>query len=248
MPVIIARNLWHVWQGGWHSTWNIMVDIIAKAKPEWKPGHFAAYHPVAFSWIIGGIVDRVLKKKEVDWGKEASSVSYLVHALVAAPLGIPKDEVFVGCIPEDMEGCISRIETAPCPTTQLRRTVAAAKGQGSVKGSVRRWLELNIAGPPEAWAISGVLNLPLWRRLCLPSSNGAMTARAVGRIYGALANGGHLYSGADGSDEFASESSVKALAGRVFESANSGEPLPCRHPDGDHDHIRARMSCGFFPW
>ena len=33
-----------------------------------------------------------------------------------------------------------------------------------------------------------------WRRLCLPSSNGAFTCRAVGRIFGALANGGAVQS------------------------------------------------------
>jgi len=252
VPIVIARNLWYVSQSGWHSTWNTMCGFIERASPEWIPGKFAAYHPVAYSWILGGIIDRIMRARKIDWGTEASSVSYLVHKMVAAPLSIPMDEVYVGCIPPSMEDNLARIEVPSCSCSELRRTCAAGKGQGSVMGSFRRWLEVNIGGPIEGWAVTSCLNLSLWRRLCLPSSNGAMTARAVGKIYGALANGGGLPINAQRGDteeqRFASATAVESLARKVHESANSTDILPCKHPDGDHKHIRARLGCGFFPW
>merc|ERR1712216_119082 len=91
---------------------------------------------------------------------------------------------------------------------------------------------------------------PWIRRICLPSSNGCFTARAVGRIFGALANGGSVVS------PFANQKPTLSSVQRLCEASiierlqgmvNNTSPLPNTHPDSD-DAQRARMSCGYFPW
>jgi len=125
-----------------------------------------------------------------------------------------------------------------------------------------------------------------------------MTARAVGRVFGSLANGGlveafdpdtaghsaaPLVSGhaagstlggggkkgskadkhaAGGTTEgsgaskgcrpmarFLSGAGLAAWFERVAASCDpSTAPLPHAHPDGTFPELRARMTCGFFPW
>jgi hypothetical protein len=53
-------------------------------------------------------------------------------------------------------------------------------------------LFLRAAACIEALAFCVLGNLPTWRAICLPSSNGFMTADALARIYAALANDGAL--------------------------------------------------------
>ena len=44
---------------GWQSAWQSGLRFIENYTPEWAPGTSAQYHYVSFSWIIGGIVERV---------------------------------------------------------------------------------------------------------------------------------------------------------------------------------------------
>ena len=46
--------------------------------------------------------------------------------------------------------------------------------------------------------LTRTFNATWWRRLLLPSSNGYFTGRALGRIFGALANGGRVRVDTDG--------------------------------------------------
>ncbi len=88
---------------------------------------------------------------------------------VLEPLEIA-DALFVG-IPDDVEGRLATIE--------LR-----APGYGMDPPTDPDWLA---AMPTELWAL---LETPAVRRACLPSSNGYMSARALAKIYGALAADG----------------------------------------------------------
>ena len=85
-----------------------------------------------------------------------------------------------------------------------------------------------------------VHDIRFWRRLCLPSSNGVFTARAVARAYGALANGGRL---ADANDSFLSKRIVeKIIASSVDDS------LAIRGNGSTRNGEPARLTLGFSPW
>ena len=90
---------------------------------------------------------------------------------------------------------------------------------------VLAWLESLL------WVTIG--NLRSFRRLCLPSSNGVFTARSLGAMYGALANGGTL---SDGTTVLGAEA-VAELERRAADPAEDVQGWPS---DG-------RQTCGFSP-
>ena len=51
---------------------------VGAASPDWAPGTFATYHAVAYSFIVGGIVDRVFP---------AAATSAAASAAASAPTG-----------------------------------------------------------------------------------------------------------------------------------------------------------------
>ena len=293
----------------WEVPWAASCGAVERHTPEWVPGAFAAYHPVAFSWILGGLVDHACTAAAAagdeaklaaaavpppsppssttaggkggtggtGGGKEASRGSPLrghilpvLRELVAAPLGIPPGEVFIGRFPVTDDYRLARIETmAPEALAALRRPPGIAEAAGPLRraGGLVRWLELHVAAAVEGPFLAWFCGLPWFRRVCLPSSNGQCSGRAVGRIFGALANGGAVFTsfdfggaggGGGGSDgkkkggvatnERVVEAETVRLVRDRLKASHEGPPLPNQHPDGDYPDIRARLSCGYFPW
>jgi CubicO group peptidase (beta-lactamase class C family) len=149
--------------------WDRMTATLAAEQPWWEPGKTHGYHANTFGFLIGEIVRRV---------SGASLGRFLQHE-VCGPLGA---DFHFGIGP-----------------SQDRRIADFVFG-----GELRRHDEPKTAPDDEAYRFLlrcvylnppglsglGTVNTRGWRAAEIPSANGHANARAVARIYSALACGG----------------------------------------------------------
>ncbi|MPY95659.1 MAG: serine hydrolase [Acidimicrobiia bacterium] len=145
------------------TDWAAGVARTEQGAPAWAPGTDCGYHAVTFGWLVGGIVESVT-------GRHAQE---FIRAEIAEPLGVV-DELYVG-IPDDPA------VLARCTTLDI-----VAAGEGMPIPDDAPFYE---AMPKGMWPY---FNDVAFRRACLPSGNGHFSARALARVYAALANGGQL--------------------------------------------------------
>jgi CubicO group peptidase (beta-lactamase class C family) len=168
--VTVAQALSH--QAGLHAMpkpfapehitdWDAGVSRVAAATPAYEPGTATGYHAVTFGWIVGGIVA----------GATGRHIQDVIRSEIAEPLGV-NDEMFVG-IPDD-----------PSLAPRLTTLEIAVAGEGL---PIPEDADFYAAMPKAMWPY---FNTMPFRTACLPSGNGHFTARALARMYAALANGG----------------------------------------------------------
>lgn len=145
------------------TDWDAALDRVAAGTPAWEPGTTNAYHAVTYGWLVGGIVR----------GATGRHFSEVVRTEVAKPLGIG-DEFFVG-IPDE-PGVLDRVATL----------AIVAAGEGLPIPEESSFYE---AMPKAMWPHFNDLE---FRTACMPGANGHFSARALARMYGALANGGTI--------------------------------------------------------
>ncbi len=145
------------------TDWQAGLDWVAGGTPAWEPGTATGYHAITYAWIVGGIVQ----------GATGRHIKDVIREEIALPLGV-QDEMFVG-IPDGVEDRLAVLKLGARP-------------------------EQPPAMPPDHPMLQAMppnLGLTLFndlrvRRACLPSANGHFSARALARMYGALANGGQI--------------------------------------------------------
>ena len=141
--------------------WEKMCVIIAEAEPWWEPGARIGYHAVTWGYIVGEIVRRATGKP----------ISQVLREEVASPLGVA-DELFFA-VPKPEQGRLARLEDAPMPPE-----MAAAMAEMPEDSPIFK------LGPPECTTAA------YGNRADVLSSDipagGAVTARAVARMYAAL--------------------------------------------------------------
>lgn len=145
------------------TDWQAGLRRMEEGVPAWAPGTDCGYHAVTFGWLVGGIV----------YGVTGRHVQDFIRDEIAEPLGIA-DELYVG-IPDDPE------VVARCTTLEIHPA-----GEGLPIPDEAPFYQ---AMPKAMWPHFNDLEV---RRACLPSGNGHFSARAIARVYAALANGGHL--------------------------------------------------------
>jgi CubicO group peptidase (beta-lactamase class C family) len=169
--ITVAQAISH--QGGLHrmpspfqpehiTDWDAGIRRMEEAAPAYPPGTATGYHAVTWGWIAGGIVQSASGRHIKDF----------IAQEIAAPLGVG-DEMFVG-IPPGVEARLATLE------------LSALGGGGA---EVDRDAETFRAMPPEQWQYFNEMS---FRTACLPSGNGHFSARALARMYAALANGGAI--------------------------------------------------------
>jgi len=146
--------------------WDAMLARLERAQPEVR-GPRSSYHGITFGYLAGGLVEKVTGVRLQDF----------VRRELAEPLGL--DHFYV-------------------QTPEAARRVAArlcVAEHGAKRDFPPRWFRPPI---PFAQALlpAGMYDLDVSRddvmAACIPSSNGVFTARALARMYAALANGGEL--------------------------------------------------------
>jgi CubicO group peptidase (beta-lactamase class C family) len=151
--------------------WNYMVGLLAAERPFWEPGSRHGYHAITFGWLVGEIIRRITGK----------SVGSYFNDELARPLGL---DCHIGLPAADDDRC-AEIRQAPPPAPgEFNLFEFATKNRESLTARVF----LN----PSNGLRGEVINSRGWRGAEIPAANGHTTARALARLYGALARGGEI--------------------------------------------------------
>lgn len=155
---------------------DLMAEIIARQEPAWRPGTKHGYHTLTLGWYQNELIRRV--------DPQHRSIGSFLQDEIVHPLGI---EFYIG-LPEDVaEERIAKIKGFHrlsllwhLDKLPAGMVLAGIWPYSLVARSVRY---LRFGNPAE---IGG----PGYRGVEIPSANGIGQARAIARIYGALADGG----------------------------------------------------------
>lgn len=150
--------------------WDTMTAALAAETPWWEPGTAHGYHAVTYGWLVGEVIRRIAGK----------SVGAVLKDELAGPLGL---DFAIGIPQADDARCAGM--KAPLPI--------APEGEPSLLAilmndptSVTAMAFIN----PPSLMMPDTVNSRPWRAAEIPGANGHGTARALARLYGAIANGG----------------------------------------------------------
>ncbi|MFO7963843.1 MAG: serine hydrolase domain-containing protein [Desulfobacterales bacterium] len=147
--------------------WEKMTRLLAEQKPFWEPCKTAGYHAVTWGYPAGEIVRRVTGK----------TLGTVFREKVAKPLNA---DFFIGLPDAEMD----RVADLVGPNR------ARVPQKPVLNPEVPRFYSVALMNPgirPFKDACSTA-----WRKAEIPAANGQANARAIARIYGALANGGEI--------------------------------------------------------
>jgi CubicO group peptidase (beta-lactamase class C family) len=144
-----------------------MTEALAAQAPLWEPGTQAGYHIHTQGYMLSEITRRVTGRTIAQYFRDE----------IAQPLGL-----------DYQIGGLSEADQARCAELQpvLEGTLFAVK-DAQPKTLLGQAFAQN---PDEPWPVT--LNSRAWREAEIASANGHGNARAVARLYGALACGGEL--------------------------------------------------------
>jgi len=145
--------------------WNTIVDALAVQEPWWPPGTAHGYHVNTYGFLAGELVRRI----------DGRSIGTLLREDVAGPLGA---DIHIG-LPAREHHRVSDFQWPGNPVQPVLDGDAA----------VLRW---NTYWNPPGFSGAHWVNDPRWREAEVPSTNGHGNARAIARVYAALANGGAI--------------------------------------------------------
>ena len=176
--------------------WEAMTDALAAQEPWWAPGAGHGYHVNTYGFLVGEVVRRIAGK----------SLGAYLRDEIATPAGI---DFFIGFGPELDARCADMIPPKPGPDGEQRdamlgRDLATLTGLDRMRVGAYR-------NPPDLSG-QGIVNSREWRAAEVPSTNGHGNARAVARLYAALAGDGAL----DGVHVLSPETIEMACAEQVY--------------------------------
>jgi CubicO group peptidase (beta-lactamase class C family) len=151
--------------------WELMTGALAKEEPWWEPGTKHGYHAFTWGWLVGEVVRRVT----------GQSVGTYSRKEIAEPLGL---DFHIGLGPEHDARTAQVISPEPPQPGESNFVMEMLRDPQSMQFKV-------LANPPDLFA-PGVVNTRDWRAAEIPAANGHGNARAVARLYGALARGGEV--------------------------------------------------------
>lgn len=147
--------------------WGLMASALAEEEPWWEPGRKHGYHVNTFGFLVGEIVRRVT----------GESLGAFFRGEIAGPLGA---DFHFGIGSEHDQRTADYLFT---PESTERPAIADDDEE-------RRFLLHQVYLNPSGISGLGTVNTRAWRAAEVPSTNGHATARAVARVYTALACGG----------------------------------------------------------
>jgi CubicO group peptidase (beta-lactamase class C family) len=142
--------------------WRLMTSALAAERPWWEPGRKHGYHVNTFGFLIGELVRRV----------SGESIGAFLNRTISSPLGV---DFHFGVDAERDRGVADFLFPEVIPALLDARTPCLVR---------RAYMN-----PPGVSGL-GTVNTRAWRAAEMPSTNAHATARAVARIYSALAAGG----------------------------------------------------------
>jgi CubicO group peptidase (beta-lactamase class C family) len=186
--------------------WQTMTGALAAEEPWWEPGTRHGYHAITFGYLVGEVIRRITGK----------SVGRYFKDEIASPLNI---DAHIGLNAAEDVRVADMIGAPPPAPGEFDLFAEIAKKPESVTAKTfMNPLVLSMA----------MANSRAWRGAEIPAANGHTNARALARLYGALARGGE----ADG---------VRVMAAREVPACHVEES---RGPD-EVLLISTRFSSGF---
>ncbi len=165
--------------------WNVMVAALAGQAPWWKPGSGHGYHVNTFGFLAGELVRRI----------DGRTIGTLLREDVARPLGA---DIHIG-LPSSEH---TRVSEFQWPGNPQKPDIAN-------DDALMRW---NTYWNPPGFSGAHWVNRKEWREAEVPSTNGHGNARAIARVYAALANGGEI----DGVEVLSREAIEAATVEQVY--------------------------------
>jgi CubicO group peptidase (beta-lactamase class C family) len=156
--------------------WEIMTEALAAQEPWWEPGAGHGYHVNTYGFLIGEVVRRITGK----------SLGTYLRDEIARPAGI---DFFIGFGPELDARCADVIPPRPGPDGEQGSPLL--DGDLATLTGLQRMRVGAYRNPPDLSG-QGIINSREWRAAEVPSTNGHGNARAVARLYAALAGDGDL--------------------------------------------------------
>jgi CubicO group peptidase (beta-lactamase class C family) len=156
--------------------WEAMTEALAAQEPWWEPGTGHGYHVNTYGFLIGEVVRRITGK----------SLGAYLRDEIARPAGI---DFFIGFGPELDARCADVIPPRPGPDGE-QRSVLLDVDLATLTGLQR--MRVGAYLNPADLSGLGIINSREWRAAEVPSTNGHGNARAVARLYAALAGDGDL--------------------------------------------------------
>jgi CubicO group peptidase (beta-lactamase class C family) len=156
--------------------WDVMTEALAAQAPWWPPGAGHGYHVNTQGFLIGEVVRRVTGR----------TLGAYLRDEIGQPAGV---DFSIGLGPEHDVRCAEIVPRAPSPEDEeLRRQLGVDPARLSGVALMR----VNAYRNPPELSGTGVVNTRAWRAAEVPSTNGHGNARAVARLYSALAGDGCL--------------------------------------------------------
>jgi CubicO group peptidase (beta-lactamase class C family) len=151
--------------------WTTMTAALAAESPWWEPGTRHGYHAFTFGWLVGEVVRRVSSR----------SVGTYFREELAEPLGL---DCHIG-LDAKHDARVAAIIGEPAP----------APGQPDFLAEIMKNPEsmtARVIANPANIMLPEIANSRRWRGAQIPAANGHTTARALARLYGAMARGGEV--------------------------------------------------------
>lgn len=163
------------------TDWPHMLNVIAQAKPRFNVATDAAYQPLTFGWLLGGLLEKATGK----------SLDHLMQQYLLEPLQL--DGAYFG-VPEAELARIAR----PLPKlNQVQHPVSQKKSKQKKVSPMHKLMEWSGQDPKEfqdAMIPKGMKNFSFFSDAALkakiPAANGVFTAHSLAKIYAMLANKG----------------------------------------------------------
>ncbi len=172
------------WDGsGWSDTVAIAAGV-AGGEPAWEPGTRHGYHGVTFGWLVGELVRRI----------SGASLGEFFRTEVAEPLGVDlAGSISIGT-PRSELGSVAQVMEFPVKPGQegaLRAIDPESKSGRSVLAGIHGSLFADEEGRPR---FADFMNTPSVLQAEIGALGATATARALARVYAALAVGEELVS------------------------------------------------------
>jgi len=176
--------------------WGAMTAALAAQEPWWEPGAGHGYHVNTYGFLVGEIVRRITGR----------SLGRYLREEIAGPAGI---DFSIGLGPELDARCADVIP--PRPSADAPPPPAALDGDLEALAGLDRMRAAAYRNPPHLSG-RGIVNTRAWRAAEVPSTNGHGNARAVARLYAALAGSGEV----DGVHVLSRDMIARAIAEQVY--------------------------------
>ncbi len=151
--------------------WDTMCGALAEQEPWWVPGMRHGYHALTFGYLVGEVIRRITGKSPGTFFRDE----------LAEPLRL---DAHIGLDAKHDARTADMIPAPPPPPDQPNPFMEAMKNPEGV--AAKTFMNPNVL------MRRGLVNSREWRAAEIPAGNGHSTARALARLYGALARGGEI--------------------------------------------------------